>query len=166
MISRRTFIQNTGAGLFLTAIPNTTNAINNIKKYELTAKKSKYSFEKNQNKTDLWLFNNNCPGPLITANKNDVIEIIFNNQLDEPSAVHWHGIRNINSMDGVPVLSQPLVEPGESFVYRFPVKDAGTFWYHAHNKAWEQVTRGLYGPLIVSDNDQLNKKKEDEITYF
>ena len=160
MISRRKFIQNTGAGLFLTAIPNTTNAIYSIKKFELTAKKSKYSFEKNQNKTDLWLFNNNCPGPLITANKNDVIEIIFNNQLDEPSAVHWHGIRNINSMDGVPVLSQPLVEPGESFVYRFPVKDAGTFWYHAHNKAWEQVTRGLYGPLIVSDNDQLNEKND------
>ena len=160
MISRRKFIQNTGAGLFLTAIPYTTNALNNIKKYELTAKKSKYSFEKNQNKTDLWLFNNNCPGPLITANKNDVIEIIFNNQLDEPSAVHWHGIRNINSMDGVPFLSQPLVEPGESFVYRFPVKDAGTFWYHAHNKAWEQVTRGLYGPLIVSDNDQLDEKND------
>ena len=161
MISRRKFIQNTSAGLFLTAIPNTTNAINSIKKFELTAKKSKYSFEKNQNKTDLWLFNNNCPGPLITANKNDVIEIIFNNQLDEPSAVHWHGIRNINSMDGVPVLSQPLVEPGESFVYRFPVKDAGTFWYHAHNKAWEQVTRGLYGPLIVSDNDQLDEPAGD-----
>tara|TARA_A100001035_G_scaffold110684_1_gene86825 strand:- start:499 stop:1584 length:1086 start_codon:yes stop_codon:yes gene_type:complete len=63
-------------------------------------------------------------------------------------------------MDGVPVLSQPLVEPGESFVYRFPVKDEGTFWYHAHNKAWEQVTRGLYGPLIVSDNDQLKEKND------
>ena len=73
--------------------------LNNIKKYELTAKSQNIAFEKNQNKTDLWLFNNNCPGPLITANKNDVIEIIFNNQLDEPSAVHWHGIRNINSMD-------------------------------------------------------------------
>ena len=63
-------------------------------------------------------------------------------------------------MDSVPVLSQPLVEPGESFVYRFPVKDAGTFWYHAHNKAWEQVTRGLYGPFIVSDHDQLNEKND------
>ena len=50
MISRRKFIQNTGAGLFLTAIPYTSNGLNNIKKYELTAKKSKYSFEKNQNK--------------------------------------------------------------------------------------------------------------------
>ena len=84
MISRRKFIQNTGAGLFLTAIPNNTNAVNSIKKFELTAKKSKYSFEKNQNKTDLWLFNNNCPGPLITANKNDVIEIIFNINNSEP----------------------------------------------------------------------------------
>lgn len=160
MITRRTFIKNTGAGLFLTAVPFSANSQNRVKKFELTAKKAVHSFEKNGKNTGLWLFNNNCPGPLITAKKNDIIEITFNNFLDQPSTVHWHGIRNINSMDGVPILSQPLVEPGESFVYRFPVKDEGTFWYHAHNKAWEQVTHGLYGPLIVSDNGQFIEKND------
>ena len=160
MITRRTFIKKTSAGLFLSAVPYSTNALSNIKKYQLTAKKTVHSFEKNSKNTDLWLFNNNCPGPLITAKKNDIIEITFNNFLDQPSTVHWHGIRNINSMDGVPILSQPLVEPGESFIYRFPVKDEGTFWYHAHNKAWEQVTRGLYGPLIVSNNGQFMEQND------
>ena len=47
-------------------------------------------------------------------------------------------------MDGVANLTQPPVEPGETFIYKFPVNDAGTFWYHAHNKnSWEQVARGL-----------------------
>ena len=54
-------------------------------------------------------------------------------------------------MDGVPDLTQAAVEPGERYRYRFPLNDAGTFWYHAHNRAWEQVARGLYGPLIVWD---------------
>ena len=57
MITRRKFIKNTSAGLFLSGIPYSTKALNNIKKYELTAKKAKHSFEKNLNKTDLWLFN-------------------------------------------------------------------------------------------------------------
>ena len=82
MITRRKFIKRTCAGLFLSGIPYSTKALSNIKKYELTAKKAKHSFEKNMNKTDLWLFNNNCPGPLIAANKNDEIEVTFNNQLE------------------------------------------------------------------------------------
>ena len=55
-------------------------------------------------------------------------------------------------MDGVPYVSQPLVETGETFVYRFPINETGTYWYHAHNKAWEHVARGLYGPLIITNN--------------
>ena len=84
MITRRKFIYTTGAGLFLLGILYITNAINNIKKMSWLLKKQKIALKKSLNKTDVWLFNNNCPRPLITANKNDVIEIIFNNQLDEP----------------------------------------------------------------------------------
>ena len=61
MITRRTFIKNTGAGLFLTAVPFSANSQNRVKKFELTAKKAVHSFEKNGKNTDLWLFNNNCP---------------------------------------------------------------------------------------------------------
>ena len=55
-------------------------------------------------------------------------------------------------MDGVPDFTQKAVNPGEEFDYRFRVPDAGTFWYHTHLRSWEQMARGLYGPLIVEDD--------------
>ena len=91
--------------------------------------------------------------------KGEILEVLFTNNLEQPSTIHWHGIRNINGMDGVPELTQPAIEPGDSFTYRFPVNDSGTFWYHAHFKAWEQVARGLYGALIVTEQeDELNEQ--------
>ena len=74
------------------------------------------------------------------------------NNLDVATTIHWHGIRNLNEMDGVANLTQALIEPGESFAYEFPLNDSGTYWYHAHNMGWEQVARGLYGPLIIDDD--------------
>ena len=80
------------------------------------------------------------------------------NQLDQPTKVHWHGVRNINAMDGVPGLTQDAVALGDSFTYRFPLRDVGTFWYHAHNNAWEQVARGLYGALIVYEDGEISSQ--------
>ena len=57
-------------------------------------------------------------------------------------------------MDGVLRLAQDAVAPGYSFNYRFPLRDASIFWYHAHNNAWEQVAKGLYGPLIVYEDGE------------
>ena len=67
--------------------------------------------------------------------------------------MHRHGIRHLNEMDGVPDLTQAAIEPGESFTYRFPLKNAGTFRYHAHTKGWEQLARGLYGSLVVAETE-------------
>ena len=102
--------------------------------------------------TELWLYNAVSPGPAIVADEGDELVVDFTNNLEQPTTIHWHGIRNVNEMDGVPGLTQLPIEPGETFTYRFPVNYAGTYWYHAHNKAWEQVTRGLYGPLIVNES--------------
>ncbi|MGB2187465.1 MAG: multicopper oxidase family protein [Candidatus Puniceispirillaceae bacterium] len=104
--------------------------------------------------TDLWLYGGTSPGPMIEARRGEDLEIEFLNNLDVPTTMHWHGIRNLNEMDGVPDLTQAAIEPGERFTYRFPLRDAGSFWYHAHNKGWEQLARGLYGPLIVRDTDE------------
>ena len=100
----------------------------------------------------LWLYNKQTPGPVIEANENDIIRVEFVNNLDEPSTIHWHGIKNINKMDGVPYLTQEPVQPGETYIYEFPVKNAGTFWYHAHFQTWKQISKGLYGPLIVKNH--------------
>ena len=104
----------------------------------------------------MWLYNQIAPGPQISSAKGVILEVIFFNQLDQATALHWHGVRNINEMDGVPGLPQDAVAPGESFAYRLPLNDAGTFWYHAHNKAWAQFARVLDGPLILYEEGQSN----------
>ncbi len=96
-------------------------------------------------------FNGGTPGPVLRARQGEVFDIRFRNQLGEGSAVHWHGLRIDNAMDGVPGMTQKVVEAGGDFEYRFRAPDAGTFWYHSHNRSWEQVAKGLYGPLIVEE---------------
>jgi FtsP/CotA-like multicopper oxidase with cupredoxin domain len=110
--------------------------------------------------TRLWLYGGTTPGPMIEARRGEDLEVEFLNNLDVPTTMHWHGIRNLNEMDGVPGLAQAAIEPGESFTYRFPLRDAGTFWYHAHNKGWEQLARGLYGPLVVRDGDEASGARD------
>lgn len=101
--------------------------------------------------TSLWGFNGSSPGPELRVRQGDRLALRFENRTNEPSSIHWHGIRLENAMDGVPGLTQPLVQPGESFDYAFQAPDAGTYWYHSHHRSWEQVARGLYGPLIVEE---------------
>ena len=99
--------------------------------------------------TALWAYNGMTPGPAIRARRGETVKVRLVNELDQPTTIHWHGIRIDNAMDGVPDLTQEAVPPGGSFDYEFTVPDAGTYWYHTHNKSWEQMARGLYGPLIV-----------------
>ena len=154
-ITRREFIQSGTVGIGFFYLQNNVVDASFPTKYELIASKSSHKFADNLPRSSLWLYNKACPGPLITARKGEILEVKFTNRLEQPTTVHWHGIRNLNKIDGVSTLTQPAIEPGESYTYRFPVKDSGTFWYHAHHKAWEQVARGLYGPLIVTEyNDE------------
>lgn len=139
------------AGLALSVMPTGVMARQGVRHYQLTAEPAPHFFDDRPLATNLWLYNRQSPGPLISARKGDILDVEFVNNLDQPTTIHWHGVRNINEMDGVPDLTQAAVEPGERYRYRFPLNDAGTFWYHAHNRAWEQVARGLYGPLIVRD---------------
>ena len=118
MICRRKFLNLSIASFIMMSSKETYAEGKKIKRYKLVAKATDHSFSNNQKLTNLWLLNNSCPGPLITAEKGDILEVEFTNLLGEPTTLHWHGIRNLNSMDGVPYLSQPLVETGETFFYR------------------------------------------------
>ena len=130
-------------------------------RYQLTAAPATHRFGgEDKPLSDLMLYNGQSPGPALAARKGDILEVEFVNQLDQPTTIHWHGIRNLNEMDGVPDLTQAAVEPGERFIYRFPLKDAGSFWYHAHNRTFEQVARGLYGPLIVTEETDWNETRD------
>ena len=77
----------------------------------------------------------------------------FVNELPEGSTVHWHGIRIANAMDGTPEVTQPVAPPGADFPYDFAAPDAGTFRYRPHERAFEQMARGLYGALVVEEEN-------------
>lgn len=102
--------------------------------------------------TSMLGFNGTMPGPELRVARGKRAKINVENGLDEGTAVHWHGIRLENRMDGVPVLTQELINPGETKTYSFVPPDAGTFWYHSHYISHEQVARGMMGPLIVEDD--------------
>src|SRR5688500_68499 len=78
-----------------------------------------------------WGFNGQVPGPVIEAHVGDVLEIRLTNKLNEPTAIHWHGLRVPAAMDGTDMVQRPVM-PGQTFTYRFKVPDAGTFWYQPH----------------------------------
>ena len=101
--------------------------------------------------TKIWGFEGSIPGPLIKLRQGERFTRRFINQIPQPSSVHWHGIRLVNAMDGVPGLTQDVVVPQGDFLYDFTPPDAGTYWYHSHHRSWEQMARGLYGPLIIEE---------------
>ncbi|KQI69179.1 copper oxidase [Loktanella sp. 3ANDIMAR09] len=91
------------------------------------------------------------PGPEIRITAGERVRHRLVNDLPQPTAVHWHGIRIENAMDGAAPLTQAAVPPGGTFDYDFVAPDPGTYWYHSHDRGFEQVARGLAGPLIVDD---------------
>jgi FtsP/CotA-like multicopper oxidase with cupredoxin domain len=101
----------------------------------------------------VWCYNGRTPGPEIRVRQGERLRVLVENRLAEETTVHWHGIRLPNAMDGVPHLTQKPILPGESFAYEFTCPDAGTFWYHPHQRSFVQVGRGLYGALIVEERE-------------
>ena len=87
------------------------------------------------------------PGPLIRMRQGEDAVIHVRNDLAEDSSIHWHGLLLPFEMDGVPGISFPGIRAGETFTYRFPLIQSGTYWYHSHSGLQEQM--GHYGPLII-----------------
>ncbi|MBA2626981.1 MAG: multicopper oxidase domain-containing protein, partial [Gemmatimonadales bacterium] len=94
-------------------------------------------------------FNGQYPGPLIDVAQGAEISVEFTNALDQPTTVHWHGIRLANRFDGVPELTQDAVPPGGRYSYQLRFPDAGIYWYHPHVREDAQQDLGLYGNLLV-----------------
>ncbi len=94
-------------------------------------------------------FNGQFSGPLVEVTRGAAITVQFRNDLDQPTTVHWHGIRLDNRFDGVPGLTQKAVPPGGRFTYRIRFPDAGLYWYHPHVREEAQQDLGLYGNIVV-----------------
>ncbi len=100
------------------------------------------------------------PGPTLRWREGTTVTLRVTNRLHVPTSIHWHGIILPSDMDGVPGLSFRGIAPGETFTYRFPVRQSGTYWYHSHSGFQEQ--EGLYGSLVIdpSGSDPIRAERE------
>ncbi|MFZ5475901.1 MAG: multicopper oxidase family protein [Myxococcota bacterium] len=112
--------------------------------------------------TTVWAYNGQTPGPLLHARVGDTLRVVLTNTLEDETTIHWHGLRIPDDQDGVVPMMDP-VQPGESFTYEFTLPDAGTFWYHPHVMANEQIERGLQGVIVV---DEAEVPAVDADRYF
>lgn len=101
--------------------------------------------------------NGSVPAPVLRWKEGDNVVLNVTNNLAEDASIHWHGIILPENMDGVPGISFPGIKPGETFTYRFPITQSGTYWYHSHSSFHEQT--GAYGAIII------DPKEPEPFTY-
>lgn len=155
-IDRRQFLQATAAFGALVALPAPLIAAGarKEKQFELIPSVFTSALDPAREiRTGVWGFNEQFPGPVLRFRRGDSVHFTVRNQLPQDTAVHWHGLRVPNEMDGVPHVTQDPIPTGGSFDYRFALRDSGTFWYHPHQSSFEQVPRGLYGALIIEEDE-------------
>ncbi len=99
--------------------------------------------------------NGSIPAPTLTFIRGDTAEVYVHNEMDVETSVHWHGVFLPNRYDGVPYLTQMPIKPHSTYLYKFPIIQSGTYWYHSHTRLQEQS--GMYGALIF------RKVREDDM---
>ncbi len=105
--------------------------------------------------------NGTIPGPTLYFTEGDTAEIYVHNTMNMETSIHWHGIILPNQYDGVPYLTTQPIEPGQTHLFKFPIVQSGTYWYHSHTMFQEQS--GLYGALIIHKR---NEKPMKELTIL
>ena len=153
-VTRRGVLKGGAALAFAGLVPRAarTQAVDGHGPLVLTAREGRAQLlEDGGPDTAIWGYDGIVPGPPIRVRQGDRVTVRLRNEVPQGTTIHWHGIRIDNAMDGVAGLTQDAVAPGDSFDYSFVVPDAGTYWYHPHNRSWEQLARGLYGALIVEE---------------
>jgi manganese oxidase len=96
-----------------------------------------------------WTYNGAVPGPTLRANPGDKVKVVLKNELPESTAIHFHGLKTPNAMDGVPDITQQPVKPGATFTYEFVAQGPAVGMYHSHQNAVVQVPNGLAGAFLI-----------------
>ncbi len=117
--------------------------------YNLTIRQE--TVKKGGKETHGMTVNRSIPGPTIRFKEGDYAVIYVKNEMDVETSVHWHGLLLPNFYDGVPYLTTPPIEPGQTQKYEFPLKQSGTYWYHSHTMLQEQS--GVYGSIIIDPKE-------------
>jgi manganese oxidase len=123
-----------------------------VKVFRLTADIVEWEVEPGVRRT-AWAYNGVVPGPEIRVTEGERVRVHITNNLDESTAIHWHGLIVPNDQDGVPFITQPPINPGTTYTYEFEAKPSGSHMYHSHHNAAQQVTMGLLGAFIVEPKD-------------
>jgi FtsP/CotA-like multicopper oxidase with cupredoxin domain len=114
---------------------------------------------------DVWTYNGEI-APELRVKQGEMIEVkLVNHDIDRGVTIHWHGYNVPNAMDGVPGMTQNIVKSGESFTYKFRAVQEGTYWFHSHQQAAEQVVKGLFGTLIVEPRQE-TEVYDEEVTLI
>ncbi|MBB5322877.1 copper resistance system multicopper oxidase [Marinobacter oulmenensis] len=92
-------------------------------------------------------YNGKSPGPVLRFKEGEDVRINVTNNLDEATSIHWHGLILPFEQDGVPGISFPGIQPGETFTYEFPITQAGTYWFHSHSGF--QEPDGAFGAIVI-----------------
>jgi plastocyanin len=132
-----------------------------VLQWELTASVIEWETEPGKI-VEAYAYNGIVPGPQLRAEVGDTIRIILTNELPEPTTLHSHGLFVPPEMDGVPVISQPAIMPGESFTYEYTLRNAGSHMYHSHFMAEHQVPMGLLGAFVVTDPAAADEPAADQ----
>ncbi|MGD9041057.1 MAG: multicopper oxidase domain-containing protein, partial [Desulfobacteraceae bacterium] len=102
-----------------------------VREFRLTASKAEVNLGRGPN-FFAWAYNGQVPGPEIRVKEGEIIRVLLKNELPEETSIHWHGVPVPNPMDGVPGVTQKGVQPGETYIYEFEARPAGTYIYHSH----------------------------------
>ncbi len=102
--------------------------------------------------------NGSIPGPVLRFTEGDIARIRVHNTLVVETSIHWHGLLLPPGMDGVPLISFPPIAPGTTFVYEFPLRQHGTYWYHSHSGMQEQS--GHYGALVIAPREEQQTERD------
>ena len=156
-MNRRTFVKGVLATSIIASIPINLSANSKIstrkKTIELSGNTFNLSIEKiavnvTGNPSIAKTVNGMLSGPTLRWKEGDTVTINVTNNLNEDTSIHWHGIILPASMDGVPGFSNfNGIKPGETFTYKFPILQSGTYWYHSHSGFQEQ--EGVFGAIII-----------------
>lgn len=139
--------------------------VDGVKVFHLIAEPVRHEFAPGL-AANCWGYNGQVHGPTIEAVEGDLVRIYVTNKLDEPTTVHWHGLFLPNGMDGVGGLTQRSIEPGETFVYEFPLRQHGTFLYHSHHDEMVQMAMGLMGMIVVHPRNPTEPQPDRDFAYL
>ncbi len=137
-------------------------ADSHVREYQLTLAKQTVTIQNRT--TDGMAINDSIPGPVLHFTEGELARIHVTNKMEVETSIHWHGLLLPNREDGVPYLTTPPIQPHTTYTYEFPIKQAGTYWYHSHTGLQEQ--QGIYGAIVIHPRQNRYQVDHDQVVVL